>query len=207
MLIVRNLVKWFGNKRVFDDLSFSFNNGLFLIHGSNGCGKSTLLRIIAGADDCWSGDISLSGVNARKNYSAYTSRVSYVPDKLSFFKELSINEFTRFALKQRPLRSSNKLNELAEAFCIDVDSAIRLGDLSLGTEKKLMLLVSLCSDCTLYIFDEPLNGLDRESQKVFLDEVNGLSGKCVLMSSHFFNCEVGDSFTKVAFQELNEFGH
>jgi ABC-type multidrug transport system ATPase subunit len=207
VLVARNLGKQFGNRRIFDDLSFSFKNENILIHGSNGCGKSTLLRMIAGADDCWSGDISLSGVSVRESYSAYTSRVSYVPDKLSFFKELSINEFIKFALKQRPQRSPSKLNDLAKAFSIEVDSMKRLGELSLGTEKKLMLLLSLCSDCALYIFDEPLNGLDRESQKVFLDEVKGLSGKCVLMSSHFIDCEVSDSFTKVAFQELNEFGH
>jgi len=44
-IVVRNLVKKFGDQVVLDDLNFYVNKGeILVIMGGSGCGKSTLLR-------------------------------------------------------------------------------------------------------------------------------------------------------------------
>lgn len=62
MLKISHLCKRFENKLIFDDFSYTFNNGLYLIHGSSGVGKTTLLRLIAGLDTDFSGEISGGGL-------------------------------------------------------------------------------------------------------------------------------------------------
>ena len=62
MLKISHLCKRFENKLIFDDFSYTFNNGLYLIHGSSGVGKTTLLRLIAGLDTDFGGEISGGGL-------------------------------------------------------------------------------------------------------------------------------------------------
>ena len=60
ILDVNKLSKSYGTEELFNDVSFSLNEGESLaIVGPNGCGKSTLLKIIAGIENCDSGTVSI----------------------------------------------------------------------------------------------------------------------------------------------------
>lgn len=205
MLTIDCLNKNYGTKQLIQGLTLELNQGHYIIHGPNGCGKSTLLRILAGADNDWSGSIQLAGLEQAKQYKRYTQKVSYVPDSLSFFNQLYVSEFIPFALAQRKLREPSKLEALADSFRFDIDSMKSIGDLSLGNAKKLMLLVALCSDCDLYLFDEPLNGLDDHSCEVLIKELTELTDKLIILSTHVKHPALGANFSSIAFDSLNEY--
>ena len=60
---VQGLVKWFGNDRAVDDISFGVARGRFLtLLGPSGCGKTTTLMSIAGLHGIDAGEISVGGV-------------------------------------------------------------------------------------------------------------------------------------------------
>lgn len=60
---VQGLVKWFGNDRAVDDVSFGIPRGKFLtLLGPSGCGKTTTLMCIAGLHSIDSGRISVGGL-------------------------------------------------------------------------------------------------------------------------------------------------
>ena len=60
ILDVNKLSKSYGVEELFNDVSFSLNEGESLaIVGPNGCGKSTILKIIAGIENCDSGVVSI----------------------------------------------------------------------------------------------------------------------------------------------------
>ena len=60
---VQNLVKWFGNDRAVDDISFSIPRGKFLtLLGPSGCGKTTTLMSIAGLHSIDGGSIRVGGI-------------------------------------------------------------------------------------------------------------------------------------------------
>ena len=52
-----------------------------------------------------------------------------------------------------------------------------LGKLSLGTKQKVVIIQSLLESVDVYIFDEPLNGLDDEAVKIFSKELQNLRKK------------------------------
>ena len=53
--------------------------------------------------------------------------------------------------------------------------------------QKVLIIQSLIHDAHLYIFDEPLNGLDSRSQKIFFDIVDELKekDKTVIITTHY----------------------
>ncbi|AEH06100.1 ABC transporter ATP-binding protein [Methanothermococcus okinawensis] len=61
---VKNLSKYYGKKKVLNNISFEAKKGEVLgIIGKSGAGKSTLIRILRGADNNYSGDIEICGKN------------------------------------------------------------------------------------------------------------------------------------------------
>jgi putative ABC transport system ATP-binding protein len=61
---VTQLAKRYGSSAVFENLSFSINQGEFVaVVGESGVGKSTLLNCLGGLDDATSGNISVGGQN------------------------------------------------------------------------------------------------------------------------------------------------
>ena len=60
ILDVNKLDKDFGYGKLFEDVSFSLNEGESIsIVGPNGCGKSTLLKLIAGLERVEGGQVSI----------------------------------------------------------------------------------------------------------------------------------------------------
>ena len=58
-LVIKNISKSFGDKKVVDNLSFELNKpGVFGLLGTNGAGKTTTIRMILGIIKKDSGDIS-----------------------------------------------------------------------------------------------------------------------------------------------------
>ena len=63
ILDVNKLSKNFGYGQLFEDVSFSLNEGESIsIVGPNGCGKSTLLKMIAGIEKVDKGSVNIKKV-------------------------------------------------------------------------------------------------------------------------------------------------
>ena len=183
-LSVKHLEKWYGSRRILFDLNLNLDDGLYLIHGENGCGKSTLLSILAGSNRDYSGDIYLNDVNLKQEHKAFVSLVGYSPDSLDFFSEVTVKEFFAWVKGKRQMRTDVSLTELSQQFAFDHTSHNLLGDLSLGNAKKAMLLTALMTNSKLFLFDEPLNGLDTTGKQAFIEQIKTLSQHIVLIASH-----------------------
>ncbi|MGF6973916.1 ABC-type nitrate/sulfonate/bicarbonate transport system ATPase subunit [Paraburkholderia sp. JPY465] len=63
LLEVRGLTRRFGERNVFDKVSFALSRGeIVSLVGPSGCGKSTLLRAVAGLDHATMGTVLIDGV-------------------------------------------------------------------------------------------------------------------------------------------------
>src|SRR5262245_35113239 len=62
MVQLYSVAKWYGSRRVLDNVSHSFAQGkVAVICGPSGCGKSTLLRCIHALDEFQEGEIKIAG--------------------------------------------------------------------------------------------------------------------------------------------------
>jgi ABC-type multidrug transport system ATPase subunit len=178
---LKNLTFSFKEKKIFDKLSISMaEKGIvYQIKGLNGRGKTTLIKLISGLIKPRSGIIE----DLVFNYKCLCL------DDLGLIDYISLEENIR---QFSSLTSSQfiNMNDLIADFGLNEYLKIKAKKLSLGTKKKASLLLSLIQDCDLYVFDEPLNGLDTLSINKFIDEIAKLNQreKTVIVISH--NMEV-----------------
>lgn len=176
MIVIKNLMKKYKNNLVLNIPYFNFKSGnSYIIIGSNGSGKSTLIKCLLGINKIDSGFIDLR-----------TNNIGYIPEKYYFPDFCTINKFLQCILDLYDLQKNNILIDYyCNKFSLDKNKSI--SKLSKGMMQKVLIIQSLIHDAHLYIFDEPLNGLDSKSQKVFFDIVDELKekDKTVIITTHY----------------------
>ena len=85
---VREVSKWFGQKVAVSDVTCSFGPGVSGLLGPNGAGKTNLLRLICGLLGPSDGEVSILGVDPRRNHTVYR-RVALVPEEDAVFGYLT----------------------------------------------------------------------------------------------------------------------
>ncbi len=151
-LLVENITKSYGEKILFENLTFGIDRGQKVaLISKNGAGKSTLINIIMGkslADD--------GKVTFRKDI-----RVAYLPQNPLLEENLTIEDVTIKSLRQHGWEQEVKLKEILSRLQIN-DLSLRISELSGGQKKKVALAKILMEDADLLIMDEPTNHLDLE---------------------------------------------
>jgi ABC-2 type transport system ATP-binding protein len=187
---VKNLVKYYGDKRAVEDLSFEVRPGeIYGLLGPNGAGKSTTLKIVTGLLDPTEGSASVFGLNPVDEAVKVKSMLGYVPENVQLYDSLSIREFLQFVASIRrmdPVTANTRARELIKAFDIGnyFDTAIMA--LSAGTKQKVAVIAALMHNPPLLILDEPMTGLDVRSSRIFKDHLtfHNQRGGAILFSTH-----------------------
>lgn len=172
MIEFKNVYKKYKEKVVFENISLKLNQGVYLICGENGSGKSTFLKLIKGFASPTQGKIEIEG------------KISYTPEKIHFPSFLTITEVIESV--KRIYKSTTSVLSLLHKYEIIKYKDYKLNNISKGTYQKILLIISELSDFDIYLYDEPLNGLDDETVKtfiLFLQEL-ALKNKLIIISSH-----------------------
>lgn len=173
ILNIEHVSKIFGEKTIFDDVSFGIQEGDKIgIIGINGTGKTTLLRMIAGVEEPDSGQIiKQNGIRL-----AYLSQHPSFPEGatvLSYaFDGIAENDW---ALKSEVKSALNKLGI--------TDHNMKMEHLSGGQKKKVALAKTLTSSFEILLLDEPTNHLDGEMISWLEDYLKRYKG-VVIMVTH-----------------------
>lgn len=173
ILNIEHVSKIFGEKTIFDDVSFGIQEGDKIgIIGINGTGKTTLLRMIAGVEEPDSGQIiKQNGIRL-----AYLSQHPSFPEGatvLSYaFDGIAENDW---ALKSEVKSALNKLGI--------TDHDMKMEHLSGGQKKKVALVKTLTSSFEILLLDEPTNHLDGEMISWLEDYLKRYKG-VVIMVTH-----------------------
>jgi len=151
----------FGRRRVSlqgIDLALGEGECLGLV-GPNGSGKSTLLRILAGLTMPLAGDVTVAGAPAGGREAR--RRTGYVPETLVWPRALTVND----ALSELAALSSSRgivgrVDRVAALLSLEDVLHRRLGTLSLGQSRRVVLAQALLDDPPLLLLDEAFSGLD-----------------------------------------------
>ncbi len=185
-LIVKNVNKSFGDRKVVDNLSFELSKpGVFGLLGTNGAGKTTTIRMILGIIKKDSGDITWNNKEViRKNVN-----FGYLPEERGLYPKSKIYDQLMYFAN---LKGMNK---------VDADKAIKYWleklkvseyvnytaeKLSKGNQQKIQFITSVLHNPDLIVLDEPFSGLDPVNTEILSNVMKELikEGKYIIMSSH-----------------------
>lgn len=196
VLMVNNLYKKIGNKKIIKDLNLTLNKGKVLgILGPNGKGKTTLLNIISGIKKATSGDVLIDGI---KVSSETKKSVSFLQERNTLSNWMTIKDAVEFYKDFFQDFNEEKVKKLL-AF-MNLDEKLKIKSLSKGMLEKLHLSLTLSRKAKLYILDEPISGIDIVTRekiiKAIIDNIEEDSS--MIITTHYVG-ELEGIFDEVAF--------
>jgi zinc transport system ATP-binding protein len=177
MIELRNLTKYFGEKLLIDNVSFTIQKGdLTTLVGPNGAGKTTIAKLILGLEKPFSGEILIEpGI-----------KVDYVPQKLNLSHHLPLTS-EKFLELLAPLRKIDDDFGILEFMDFDKIKKQNIAKLSEGQFQKLLIGSTLLNKPDFIILDEPTQSLDINSQQEFyklLEQLKKIWSLTVFIISH-----------------------
>lgn len=199
VLSVKNISKSYGDRTLFDNLSFEIKRGEHIaLIGDNGCGKTTILKIINGlleSDNLLDDNVKLGS----KVTVGYFDQQSAVLDETkTIFDEIS---------DAYPKMTQTEIRNTMASFLFTEDEVFKTIKLLSGGERSRVVLAKIMlSKSNFLILDEPTNHLDMSSKAILEEAIKGYEGT-VLYVSHdrYFINETADKILCLHNNELTEY--
>jgi ABC-2 type transport system ATP-binding protein len=185
-LVLKNVVKTYGDFRAVDDVSFTVPQGsIYGFLGPNGAGKTTTIRMILEILRPTSGTVSVLGTNAL----SVRDRIGYLPEEKGLYKKMRTwAVIAYFAMLKGIPRKQARLvaHELLERYGLSDFADKKTEALSKGMGQKVQVLASIAHRPEFVILDEPFSGLDPVNQQVMEEVIRDLNarGTTVIFSTH-----------------------
>ena len=172
----KGLKKAYGDKVLFDDLSFSLpRGGIVGIIGPNGAGKTTLFRMIVGREQADDGELTIGDTVKI----AYVDQARELNDANTVYKEVSEgNDVIMVGKREMQARAY-----LSQFNFKGPDQQKKVKDLSGGERNRLHLAKLLKSGGNLLLLDEPTNDLDVDTLRALEEALVDFPG-CAVVISH-----------------------
>lgn len=193
MIEVKHLNKRFGNKVLFQDLSFTINDGeFFCFSGASGTGKTTMLNMLGLIEPFDSGSLTIDG-------NQYKSKNS----KRQFFGKTAGFLFQNFVLMEnKTVRENLELIPPMYLEDISVEESLtmvglegtedrKVYSLSGGEQQRVSLARLYRKQCKIIYADEPTGSLDRGNADIVMNILKALneSGKTIILVTHDEICK------------------
>ncbi len=174
---VKNVSKAYGDKLLFENLSFSIPpGGIVGVIGPNGAGKSTLFKLITGQETADSGEVDI-GETVKLGF-VDQSRDDLDPNK-NVWEEISGGaDFMKLGKHETPTRA------YVGAFNFKgTDQQKKVGQLSGGERNRVHMAKMLKEGGNVLLLDEPTNDLDVETLSALEEALESFAG-CAVVISH-----------------------
>ena len=169
MLAVQSLALNRGDRRLFQNLSFSLEPGqLALVRGANGAGKTTLLRALVGLVQPSEGSILAFGSAVKQLTPALRRQLLYLGHAEGLKQDLSVSEnlaFWRALDREHPV-SGDALDSTLSAIGLAGRQQQLVRHLSAGQRRRAVLARLHDHPADLWLLDEPLTNLDGAGRAV-----------------------------------------
>jgi zinc transport system ATP-binding protein len=162
------------NQQILDHVSFSVKGGTTLaVLGPNGAGKSVLFRVL----------LNLLPHEGKVEW-VEKLKIGYVPQNVAVSDiPISVREFLLIGKNRCDPAAMLSLVKLNDAKILDK----RLGVLSGGELRRVLIAWALVDDPNVLLLDEPTNGVDVGSEEpifLMLDGVKKSRGMTILLITH-----------------------
>lgn len=168
---INSLSKFYNDFKALDNITLSIPKGKIVgLLGPNGSGKTTLIKILSCLLKQYEGEIKINGFDLGIDTKKI---VSYLPDRNVLPLKMKISEIVNYFNDFfEDFDQENAFNLLKQ---LDIDVNKKFKQLSKGMKEKVQLVLVLSRKAKIYIFDEPIAGVDPAARDVIFDLI--LKGK------------------------------
>jgi ABC-2 type transport system ATP-binding protein len=152
-------------QHLFQHLNLTLEAGTICgLLGTNGAGKSTLLKLLAGLSFPQAGQCRVLGHEPAKREPDFLADVFLLPEEL-YLPELTATAYVARYAPLYPRFDRAVFAQLMQEFALPLDR--KLTALSMGQRKKFALSFGMATNASLFLMDEPTNGLDIPGKQEF----------------------------------------
>jgi ABC-2 type transport system ATP-binding protein len=193
MIAVRGLVFDYPGIRALDDVSFSLEpETITALVGPNGAGKTTLLRCLAGLDMPFAGEVTVAGLDVRREPRQSHRHMGFLADNAGLYDDLTVEQCLRYRAAALGLPASERdraVQHAAQGLVIADRLHQKAGTLSRGLRQRLAIAETIVHHPQVLLLDEPASGLDPESRVGLADTLRRLKreGMTIIVSSHILS--------------------
>ncbi len=184
---IKNLRKTFKNFSL-TDVNMTIEKGQVMgFVGPNGAGKTTIIKLVLNLIKPESGSIKIFGLDHLTSTKDIKQRIGFVYDELPFFDNFSIKRNKHIVSRFYRNWDNDLFNNLLCEF--ELNSNMKLKELSKGMKLKFFLAVALSHHPELLIMDEPTSNLDPLSRKKFFELLQRFlkenPNRSILFTTHY----------------------
>ena len=191
MLEVCNLSVNYRQTLAVENVSFKLQPGVTGLLGSNGAGKSTLIAAILGLVPIAAGGVKWEGKPVAKQL----NKIAYVPQRSQIDWDYPVTVeravmmgrvATTGWFRQHDRRSRNLVRQALQRVGMWQYRQRQIRELSGGQQQRVFLARAIAQEADLFLFDEPFNNVDRQTEAIIFDVFAELKArqKTLLVISH-----------------------
>ena len=188
MIEVCELCKCYGDKILFENMSFKIESGEFVcFSGESGRGKTTMLNMLGMIEPPSSGRILIDGMeilSRREKMDFFRYKVGFVFQNFALVEEKTVEQNMQFIKKA--YRTDISIEESLEMVGMKEKLHAKIYTLSGGEQQRVALARLFIKKCDLVLADEPTGSLDAANVDKVWRILRMLhdSGKTIVLVSH-----------------------
>ncbi|MGW0434374.1 ABC transporter ATP-binding protein [Micromonospora sp. NPDC003197] len=193
LIRARGLVKRFGDFTAVDGIDIDVPAGeAFGFLGPNGAGKSSTMRMIGCVSPPTDGELTILGMDPRRDGPAIRARLGVCPQHDSLDPELTVREnlttFARyFGIPRKVARA--RAGELLDFVQLTDRADSKVEPLSGGMKRRLTIARALVNEPEMVLLDEPTTGLDPQARHLVWERLFRLKqqGVTLVLTTHYMD--------------------
>ena len=184
MIEIKNITKSFGDRRIIDDVSFTFEQGKTnLIIGESGSGKTTIMKLMVGLHEIDNGEVLYDGLNfptlGVKEKQEVRKKIGMLFQGGALFDSQTLEQNVRFPLdmftQMTEAEKTDRVNFCLEKVQLQGKNKLYPGELSGGMKKRAALARAIANNPHYLFCDEPNSGLDPKTSIVIDNLIQSLT--------------------------------
>ena len=184
---IKDLRKYYDETKAVDGISLSVHRGeVFGMLGPNGAGKTTTVEIVEGLRVADSGDVTVLGMDVRKEAAKIKARIGVQLQTTSLYPLLTVREIIDLFRSFYP-GPTNDTEYVIDAVNLREKEKTRSQNLSGGQQQRLSMALALVNKPDIIFLDEPTTGLDPQARRKIWDVIQQVSdvGTTVFLTTHY----------------------